>query len=172
MLSRVKKIIIVFLLIFTSCSYFNMDKVQTKKIVKTYLNKRFESDLIIPTSDKFTIVIYVDSCGCTECYLHPIKWKLLERGYGNNYNLLIISNIYESKMVKALVSRDKVKCKLITDKNNSFKLKNKIPENRMFHVFLLDNNKYIRIVGDPMLSTKLMDLYESYFNKRILNKYK
>lgn len=59
---------------------------------------------------------------------------------------------------------------ILADYNNKFIEANpQIPRDRRYHVFLLDNNGKVVLVGNPMYNPRLWNLYKETINKLIDN---
>ena len=121
---------------------------------------------------EYTMVIYVDSSECTPCAFKTLyawnsildveKEKSLKFIFivdAKNSNLLDIQNMYNSSMLVH---------EIFVDTSGIFAYKNShIPENKLFHSFLLNDRQEVVFVGAPIHGEKMKRL----FYKRIEHSY-
>lgn len=114
------------------------------------------------------IVVYYDSVGCTPCHIKGLsKWYQMINtsvaSTSSNLDLYFIFTPPKSEMEK-MVLLSKATCPdypVFFDEESSFlKLNPALPNNRLYHTFLLDKNNRIVLVGSPFISDSFEKLYD------------
>lgn len=108
------------------------------------------------------LVVYTDSTQCSTCTLrHMCHWDdfvKLEEKYNNRFQLVFIMET-RSGTTKNLVSSfymTTLNHPMYIDSTGVFIKKNPhIPSEQMFHVFLLDENNDVVLVGNPEFNPKI-----------------
>lgn len=166
-------LILVFLFITTSCSH-SSDKDSVKKIVDEWQGKQINlpenmtdfltGDTIDITDADFTIVSYVDSIGCTGCKMKLPLWKefLSSLDSVSNYDirfLMVVSPSGENDLPYFLKSAD-FNYPVYIDYSDKVSKANSFPAETALQTFLLDRNKNVRVVGNPVYSSEIAKLYK------------
>lgn len=114
------------------------------------------------------IVVYFSPMVCTPCNLDRLfDMEELEEKWTNVEVVYILSYIKdEDEMeIKSYLEEWDFKSTVYLDKGNRFAKENPVlPRNPNYHTFLLDSEGKILIVGNPMLSTDVRNLYENLIN--------
>ena len=133
----------------------NFDFSTDLKDLNVFIDKLYNAQWII--------VIYVDSLNCIECDLDLIEWKQrvreLEKLCIDVPFLFVINAKYSSK-VREIAKRDNFKYPFFFNKNNYYSSINKQLESVKFSTFLLDKEKEIIFVGNPINNPKVWQLYK------------
>jgi len=120
------------------------------------------------------IVVYFDSVGCTECQMRLRDWsRIIEYSRDSLTNLSLIFVISpkkgESRKTISMLDKYDIKHPFFIDSLNQFGKLNKLPKEHKFHTFLIDSKNRIVLVGSPIDSKNLWQLYKDYVTKRIKN---
>lgn len=123
-----------------------------------------------------TYVCYVDSSlACRPCYIkHTIMWKrYLELEKTNKIKFLFIFEVPETDLdkIKKEIEQSVIRNNSYVDTKTVFRLSNKfLPEESVFHSFLLDKMNHIIMVGDPTYNESIYHLLEKILiDKGIIN---
>lgn len=117
------------------------------------------------TYAKFKLVHYVDSVQCTSCYLQKIKKQhndllLIEKEFNNNfYNIFIVdprSNKSSLIKLREEYENNETPSTIFIDTAHVFiDINTNIPNEIMYHTFLLDKNDNVILVGNPMVNPEI-----------------
>lgn len=168
---HVRLLIGVLLILVCSCN-------KESHLLSTTIGKKMELSSLSPTYNGRTIskrvsfsplkarmVIFLDSTQCNQCHLKHFSdysdFMDIEDA-NNNFDLLYV--LSPSKAEKEHILHDLFILHLndvvYLDEENLFQKKNPyIPKGQKYHVFLLDENMKVILMGDPMISPKMRDLY-------------
>lgn len=146
------------------------------KIIDEWLNKvvlipddlvytRYGTDTVEYSTQlsDYTILTYVDTVGCTSCQLQLERWldwvTLLKEE--SPYNISFLFNFLpkdEEELCDLLrfYQFDIPVCIDRTDRLNSM---NKFPPGGKYHTLLLDNEKRVVLLGNPVNNEQIADLY-------------
>lgn len=110
------------------------------------------------------LVVFIDSLSCTSCFLNnmAVYYDINDSISMKNGHLVIVLNPLKKSIdeVREKIVMGKYPFYCIIDKNGDFMRKNPhIPDNNMFHSFLLDKSDKIILVGDPTYNQKIKDLF-------------
>lgn len=136
------------------------------------LNRGYEGIENIEISDKYKIVLYVDSFECTTCYLRLYLWDELIK-QANDYLTdkvdfyFFIQPSSNPQDLFYLIKRDKFNYIIYFDNKKEFALINGFPEELNTVCFLLDRNNKIKRIGDPTVDLMIWDQYQEI----IINNY-
>ena len=152
------------------CSTDSREK-YIKEIVGSMLT--INSDLMLQGSDSelysteikkpLKIVIYSDSTNCNACDIRFPMWKIKYKELSllhDNIGLIFIINTENISDIELNINVTKVPGLKLYDTNGDFKKNNHIFNNRAFHVFLLDQDNKVILVGNPLDNHKLFTLYK------------
>ena len=170
-------IILVLLPIFFSCKNEQKEKEkQIAQLVSEWQGKQIvfpensiftryltdTTDYQIPQSE-YTVLIYVDSIGCTSCKLQLHKWKeLIEYTNSvtqNKVPFLFFFHPKDAKEIRYLLKRDGFDHPICIDLDDRLNKLNKFPADMTFQTFLLDKNNKVAVLGNPVHNTAVKDLY-------------
>lgn len=124
-----------------------------------------------------TMIIWYDTIQCASCTMNSINiWNdMFEYSHDSveGFNPIIIfsPNMRMLRDFEASLNVTKFKYPLFVDYNNTFgHINPQIPmTNNLLHVFLLDKNNKVVLVGSPLYSESLLQLYKSTINELITN---
>lgn len=118
-----------------------------------------------PNRTGMNLIIYVDESECTPCYLGNIqRWEpfldLLRSEYQGVKATIILSEPHkEIELFREKLKYTKFRYPIYIDTCNAFARKNPhIPSSRLYHVFLLDKNGKVALVGNPLRNEKVRKL--------------
>ena len=167
--------IVFFLLLFIIIGCDNRQK-HLVKIVQTWQNKQiiFPDSIIIKIAgrdtisddilnDKYIIFNYIDTTGCLPCHLKLYDWHCLKKEIDSlNLKVEIIFSIYSNdyKTIETGQQINHAEFPTIYDYNNEMNRINSFPESTLFRTFLLDSNKTVLLIGNPLSSKYLWELYK------------
>ena len=114
-------------------------------------------------SSEYSVVIYVDSSSCEDC---GITFALNTRGFElelkqkqrEDIPFIYIFNTQDVWTLQSRLREMGFHHYYFVDFENTFLEKNEIPANKLFHTFLLKNNK-IHLIGNPSTNQKVRKLY-------------
>lgn len=116
----------------------------------------------IPDADYF-ILSYVDSIGCISCKLQLDLWKSFIKDLGNidkkKALVLFFMNPQNKKDLTLLLKKDDFNYPICIDEQDSLNILNQFPSNMAFQTFLLDRNKKVIALGNPIHNTMIKELY-------------
>ena len=120
------------------------------------------------------LIVYVDSTECSSCYIGNIrKWEPLLDSlwvYKDILRVTILLSPSESERGLAFekLKYSKFKYPLCIDTCNAFASANKhIPANKVCHIFLLDEDNEVILVGNPIGNKKINDLLDGILKERM-----
>lgn len=111
----------------------------------------------------YSIVTYVDSIGCISCKLKLDRWTSfiqdLDSVTSLNVPVYFFLHTSNTKSMINVLKQYKFNYPVCIDEKNSFNLLNHFPVDMNFQTFLLDKNKKIVAIGNPVLNPKIKDIY-------------
>ena len=172
-------------LLFSSCNSFKNDvetkikQMQSEPISIPYDKMECWSTDSIKSEQpwnkaKIKLVHYIDSVQCSTCYLSNLMRKgdvfQLEEKYGEKfYNVFIITP--NDKALKKLTYEyieHELPATIFIDNENRFVEQNpNIPQEQMFHTFLLDEKNNVIFVGSPIVSEELKEKIFDIIDKKL-----
>ena len=161
-----------------SCSEKGSYKRKIGRLISSEIVFPDTTCLLTKTSEAYDLkavakmVVYFDAETCASCALSRIwKWdemsKITERSDGRFQTVFIFTPEKDDvSMVERIVSRMNMERRIVyVDRNSSFRTNNPfIPEEPLFHTFLVNQKNNIVLVGDPTSSAELWKLYEETIN--------
>lgn len=116
------------------------------------------------------MVIYADISLCTSCYIKQMpNWYSLinevKRDYGNSVEFCFIINCQKQELDDIFSTLKYVSFDYpsFVDTSSVFRKVNKnIPENNLFHCFLLDETNSVVMVGNPQQNSRIKELLSQY----------
>lgn len=113
--------------------------------------------------DKYKIITYIDSTGCTSCKLKFAEWKefmyTVDSMQPASVQFLFFffpkkgTEIYQSLLA------DRFKYPVCIDEEDSLNKLNNFPSNMAFQTFLLDKDNKVMAIGNPVHNPKIKSLY-------------
>lgn len=161
---------IFYCLIFCSCSNNKpSEKQNIYQIVKKWQgkelflpkNKQISNNNITPNAPKLKIVSYIDGT-CGVCVSDLRKWKTIIEDFESykNIEFVFYVNALDFDAFSKFVNKDEpYPIPLVNDSNNVFFERNALEKIKQFQTFLLDEKDEVIIIGSPLYSEKLRDLY-------------
>lgn len=122
-------------------------------------------DTIDLSETDFTILIFVDSAGCAGCQMKLPLWNefltaLDSVACNANFNALLVTNANAEELTNR-IKRDEYTHPIINDTTGTCYRFNHLPEDDMFRAFLIDRNRQVIAIGNPILSNSVADLYRA-----------
>lgn len=110
------------------------------------------------------ILVYIDSIGCTSCKLQLNKWaefmqEVQEVKKNNKVKFLFFLANQRPKDIRLLARRFRFVYPMCGDTQNQLNVLNQFPEDELFHVFLLDKDNRVEIIGNPIRNQSVRKLY-------------
>lgn len=122
-----------------------------------------------PSLPKLRIIIFSDSNSCSECLLHSMsEWNIfLDLERDNQLGMTFIFD-YPKQNIKSFLSLIKGSglehCVYVDTASCFLKVNPHIPDNPMFHTFMIDRNDSVVVVGDPARNMKVRELMYRIIN--------
>ena len=146
---------------------------------KVYFNGKkqtLKSDTIIAGMDLYApikVVAYLNSTLCTQCienYL-SVSSKFMNHIGSDSVMYVCILQPRQFDSLQAFMSKNNLpRLSIVIDTDNKYRIQNSISMyNNMFTTFLLDSDNRIVLIGDPLRSNKVRDLYEKHISLLIHN---
>jgi hypothetical protein len=166
-----KTLIIIFFCIalITSCSN-NREKyirniigseliINIDSMVKADNNEQYLGEM----NKKLRIVVYSDSSNCNACDIRFPLWKIKYKELNllsNDIGLIFIINTNNISDMELNANIVRVSSLRLYDTQSVFKKNNQINNHREFHVFLIDQDNKVVLVGNPLDNHSLYTLYK------------
>ncbi len=132
------------------------------------LNEWCDISLLDFRPGDYNLIVYYDSTTCTSCEIGKLNaWREVINRSMKSRNKFRIFYIFspqqkDIQMIKRMLDYQQFDYPIYIDSNYVFSAKNEsIVINRQFHVFLIDKDYMIKLVGNPLNNKKLWELYES-----------
>ena len=124
---------------------------------------------------KLKLVVYMDSSQCTECEIKTMHlWDdfvKLEKKYDGRFKVVFIvqaSKKSPARVIASAFKHFKVEYTMYIDSTNIFSSVNPhIPAEKMYHVFLLDENDNVRLVGNPQFNPDIENLLLNFLEQKL-----
>lgn len=171
--------IILFCCIMCSCRQQYIDEIKQMYSHPITLNldnmEKLSKETSLTGSDtlrNFSLISYVDSSMCTSCTLNQLEkmnQKMYELNISNKVNIINILSPSQKdiKNIKLIYEDSEIKCDIFVDTCNYFKTNNShIPDNNIFHTFLIDKKYNIRMIGNPLKSKQLESMLCRIINEK------
>ena len=168
--------------LFIHCSSDNdKKKKEIKDIVNTWLSRvieipeSLEPILINATAhDAFDtysqkIIVYINSAGCVECslgkslpyWVQNIK-EIESTELKNRTCFIFIINSNNPKQVASHFHNTQFNYPIYFDHTDEFNKRNRLPENPLFHVMLLNKENKVLLIGSPVNNDKMWNMYKKH----------
>lgn len=166
-------ILICILLILNACSG-NSEKDRYVSIVEEWQGKQIvlpddmtdflTGDTIDLIDSDFTIISYADSVGCTGCKMKLPLWKeflsSIDSVSDSDVRFLMIVHPHGTKDLDFFLKQDEFSYAVYLDSENKISVANSFPEETAFQTFLIDRNRKVTAVGNPVYSSPIAELYK------------
>ena len=100
---------------------------------------------------------------CLKCSLQLLKWsefiEEVDSIYGEKVSFLFAFNSKTIKELYKITKKDGFNYPVIADIDDDFNRINQFPTNDKFHVFLLDKENKVSVIGNPVYNPSVKDLY-------------
>ncbi|WP_195663278.1 DUF1573 domain-containing protein [Bacteroides congonensis] len=114
-------------------------------------------------NNEFLIVTYIDSIGCTSCKLQLDRWQTfiteLDSLTASSVPVLFFLHPKNRKEVLTMLGCRHFDYPICIDENDSLNILNHFPQEMPFQTFLLDHNSKVIAIGNPILNSRVKDLY-------------
>lgn len=134
-----------------------------KELQKNDLNKK-----------GFKLVVYADSVGCTTCAINHIdSWNRFidyAKQFDNQLRFCFIFSPMKEELrrTKLMIANTIFDYPILLDTLGEFeKLNPHLPKNRSFHVFLLDENNKVILVGNPMRNKRIEEMFYKIVEEKL-----
>lgn len=164
-----------------SCHNKNKEKVEN--IIKEWIGKEITypnsiftikgKDTVFVNPDKYTfkILCYVNKEGCTSCKLKLREWdkyiKDMKKEYHKNIGFFFYYSPNNTKEITYHLIKEDFNYPVCIDIKDSINIINKLPVNSQFQTFLLDKNNKIIAIGNPILSSKVQEMFSYILSNKI-----
>ncbi len=163
-------------LLFATCKK-DERKSEAEKIVSEWSGKKIEffpdlqciyldKDTVCPPieMDKFKILVYTDSSGCTSCKLKMYEWNRIfnesDSLFPGKLSFLFVFQPKDITELRFLMKRDNLRQRVFIDKESRFRQINDIPSQHEYQAFLLDENNNVAAIGNPVSNPGIWNLYK------------
>lgn len=170
------KILLLFVFVgLTLSSCKNSKLKEMEDLVQTWDGKmiKFPLDPVFTILDEDTIdcdiqggykvLTYVDSTGCTSCKLRLPEWKnfmsVVDSVTSRSVHFLFFLNAKDRKEIRHTLRTERFHHPVCIDVEDSLNKLNAFPNDVSFQTFLLDENNKVIAIGNPVLNTKVRELY-------------
>lgn len=172
------KNILIFLIIvlINSCNFISASKelnafmgsdIVIPNELKSYFNGVDTTMDIVDNLEK-KLIVYFDPTICSTCEVtHLFNWheviaynKWTHGKFGVVFIFSPKADEYD-EIKRTIKNKTDIDAVILLDKNGDFAKQNpQLPKNRNYHIFLLDENNEVVVVGNPMGNEKLWELYK------------
>jgi hypothetical protein len=147
----------------------DMGELYSKPIMVPYskMEKRECSLYIDSVSEnkKYRILNYIETLGCTDCELSRLAY--IEKQNKKRYDLQDVEFVYivnvpknESEIVYSMFRDARIEGSVYLDTCHAFRRANPhIPDNPLFHTFVLNEQDSVVLIGDPFKNDKMESLF-------------
>ena len=113
---------------------------------------------------EFKILLYVDSAGCFDCRLKLFEWKQLieeaESLFPEKVGFLFYFQPKNAQDLSNKFRRDRFTYPVFLDISSEVNRLNLFPQAMEYQCFLLDNKNQVLALGNPVLNSKIWELYK------------
>lgn len=114
------------------------------------------------TQSPYAVLFYVDSSSCVSCKLKLDEWKSFRHevdSLGGEVQYLFFIHNRRYKYVRNILKSESFDWPVCLDADNTLDKLNHFPADEQLHAFLLDRDKQVLVVGDPMRNLEIRNLY-------------
>jgi hypothetical protein len=158
---------VVIFFIFKQKGVIFFNKSEDMVTVEYWLGKTLYNPNNINNPNQLSIISYIDG-NCGQCIHDLHKWKDVIKKLGKTQKVNYIFYTYSYDFASLSKYCDSIvgfPIELTYDSLNVFYTTNNLDQDKRFQTFLVDNNDVILIVGNPIFSKDLLDLYSYEINK-------
>ena len=173
-----KILLLNFVILIASCSQWRIkNEIESfsKEAIRLPTDLEIVQDgVVLPDSLKQTLtnpvklILYFSANRCTSCVIKGLRDydKIFALKVENQFSpLIIFSPRDRAQEYKALITDLKLQSlpyPIYIDKHDEFQqLNTKLPEDTRYHIFLLDKDNHIVLVGNPLASNAMWSLFKS-----------
>ena len=112
---------------------------------------------------QFKIVVYSDSSNCTACNIQFPAWKIKFRELSlvnNDVGLIFITNTDNISGTEAIANISRPSGLRLYDAQGVFKKNNHVFSHTDFHIFLVDRDNKVILIGNPLTNHRIFALYK------------
>ena len=128
-------------------------------------------DTIDLSDADFTILTYVDSTGCTQCKMKLSLWKEFLNSLDTicDYNIRFLMIVYPSDLpeLNYVLKQYQFDYPVYLDAGNKISKVNSFPSETLLQTFLIDKNKKVTAIGNPLHSPELTKLFKEIITGKI-----
>ena len=139
-----------------------------------YFSKTLYDTINYDINTPFKVFYYVDSTGCSSCKLKINGWYELQYLFddlfhGNCKSVIVFEpkNAIQILEISTQIHVSGTDNCYILDTCGLFNKLNNFPDDERFHCFLLDENNKVILIGNPVLNSKIKDLYLKTISERL-----
>ena len=129
-------------------------------ITKTYRDNPVDWSLL---TKPYKMIVYINADGCESCKMQILESMhkiVVETMPFEKFGVVVILHPSHFEVPDYFLEQIQYEFTIFYDLDGSFERINpQLPQNEKFHIFLLDDNNKVIIVGNPVNSPKLMKLY-------------
>lgn len=111
----------------------------------------------------YTIVTYLDSTGCTECRMKLPVWDNIINEFKRNPDIsvgfLMILDSDRREEISRVLRKNNFLHPVTIDSLGVFRNANSLPEDSRFHTFLLDSERKVIAIGNPVFNPKIREFF-------------
>lgn len=121
------------------------------------------------------LVLFVDSSECSSCNIRKLwEWTPYLKSFDglNAFKFLVVLEVQSKYLyyTKEQLKLAGIKTPVYLDTLSVFRRHNpQIPDNRMFHTFLLDESDSVLLVGNPLINGQIDKMLKGIVNERLVN---
>ena len=179
-------VIISILLFCISCKENNKQLDDATKIVNEWTGKtiQFPNNLYCTSmgenypcidlySDKYKILLYVDSLGCTSCHLKLSEWKRIMAESDSLFSRKIEFILFfqpkkvDKEELQIIFKENEFNHPVFIDQNIEIDKLNKFPSKIEYQCFLIDNDNRVIAIGNPSLNHEIWILYKKIIEEKM-----
>ena len=109
------------------------------------------------------VLVYVDSAGCTSCHLQLRAWKQfiaeVDSLVEDSVQFLFYLTPKNMEEARYITLSEDFTHPMCIDKSNRIDHLNHFPEEDMFHVFLLDRENKVTVIGNPVRNNAVRSMF-------------
>lgn len=124
---------------------------------------------LVKLGKKYTMVVYVDSTECSPCALSKLRfWNPLieeakKKRVDINYVFILAPKKEEMEDVDMELDITDLQSSVYLDTAYVFRKVNlNLPKEKKYHSFLLDKNRNVLLVGNPVVNEGVRNVYEKF----------
>ena len=112
----------------------------------------------------FKIVVYFDSAICMPCELRLIpRWQYMlyeMKDHSSYLDFIFIFNTLNEDEISRIFEEHDFPLPFYIDVGCELKKQNNLPNNRLYHTFLLDKNNKVMNIGSPIGNSEIWNMYK------------